>query len=184
MPPDISDLTALIDAVSGSSDAAFLANTEARLDLDEVLTLGAAQALIADWDGYFGARNNFKAYHDTGSDRFVLFPWGIDQSFNLLLVDYAIDHSQSERPRSIVYDRCALHPECLARYRGKVQAAVDSFASLPLTSWLDTWQAQIAAAVELDERQSYTPEQRTIAVQQLYDFVKDRAGKVQAQLGK
>jgi spore coat protein CotH len=181
-PPDISDLTALIDAVSSSTDDTFLANTEAKLNLDEVLSLGAAQAVIADWDGYFGARNNFKAYHDTASDRFVLFPWGIDQSFNPLLVDYAIDHSQSERPRSIVYDRCAVHPECLARYRAEVQAASTKFESLPLVSWLDTWQAQIQAAVELDTRQIYTPEQRTQAVQELHGFVQARAAKVNAQL--
>jgi spore coat protein CotH len=179
-PPDISDLTALI--VSGSSDDTWLASTEAKLDLEEVLSLGAAQALIADWDGYFGARNNFKAYHDTASDRFVLFPWGIDQSFNPLLVDYAIDHSQSERPRSIVYNRCAVHPECLARYRAKVQAAATKFASLPLASWLDTWQAQIKAAAELDTRQIYTAEQRALEMQALHGFVKDRAAKVTAQL--
>lgn len=182
MPPDITDLTALIDAVSLSSDDTFLVNTEARLDLDEVLTLGAAQALIADWDGYFGARNNYKAYHETGRDRFVLFPWGIDQTFDPSLIDYAIDHSQSDRPRSLIYDRCEVHPECLARYHAKVQAAVDTFVSLPMTKWLETWQAQIAAAVKLDERQDYTPAERTRAVQDLYEFVKYRANEVTAQL--
>jgi hypothetical protein len=182
MPPDITDLTALIDAVSLSNDDTFLADTEANLDLDEVLTLGAAQALIADWDGYFGARNNFKAYHETGRDRFVLFPWGIDQTFEPSLIDYAIDHSESDRPRSIIYDRCAVHPECLARYHGKVQAAVGTFVSLPMADWLDTWQAQIAPAVKLDERQGYTAAERTAAVQDLYEFVKYRANEVTAQL--
>jgi hypothetical protein len=180
--PDITDLTALIDAVSGSSDDTFLTNTEAVLDLDEVLTLGAAQAVIADWDGYFGARNNFKAYHETGRDRFVLFPWGIDQTFEPGMIDYAIDHSQSERPRSIIYERCAVHPECLARYHDKVRAAVDTFVSLPLSSWLEAWQTQIAAAVELDDRQSYTTAERRLAVQDLHDFVNDRAANVRTQL--
>ena len=78
--PDISDLTALIAAVNGP-DGSFMPDAEERLDLDEVLTLGAVQAIIADWDGYFGTANNYKLYHDLGSDRFLMFHWGIDQTF-------------------------------------------------------------------------------------------------------
>ena len=97
---NISDLTALIDAVYASADEDFVAASEARLDLDETLLLGAAQAIIADWDGYFGARNNYKAYHELERDRFVILPWGIDQTFWPEYIDYAIDHSESLRPRS------------------------------------------------------------------------------------
>lgn len=179
---DVSDLTALIDAVWASSDDTFLQSTEAHLDLEEALLLGAGQAIIADWDGYFGARNNYKVYHELGRDRFLIFPWGIDQTFWPEYVDYAIDHSQSQRPRSITYDRCAVLPDCVARYQEKVANAVSTFSTLPLAAELDTWLAQIKDAAALDTRKPYSSFERSVAVQELYSFIQERPAKVQAQL--
>ena len=73
---DISDLTALIDAVNGPIES-YVSDAGSMLDLDMWLTAGAVQAIIADWDGYFGAKNNYKLYHELARDRFLLFPWGI-----------------------------------------------------------------------------------------------------------
>jgi hypothetical protein len=179
---DTSDLSALIDAVYGSAADQFVASTEAVLDLDEVLLLGAAQAVIADWDGYFGARNNYKAYHELGRDRFVILPWGIDQTFWPEYVDYAIDHSQSQRPRSIVYERCAALQPCAQRYRAHVAVAAEGFAELPLAAMLDTWLTQAQPAIDADERQPHLPWERQLAIADLRTFLSQRAANVKAQL--
>lgn len=152
------------------------------LDLEQVLQLGAAQAVIADWDGYFGARNNYKVYHELGRDRFVILPWGIDQTFWPEYVDYAIDHSQSQRPRSLVYERCAALEPCKSRYRAHVADANDAFAALPLADMLQAWLEQTQPAIAADERQPYATEERELALLELRVFLKERAARVRAQL--
>jgi CotH kinase protein len=179
---DVSDLTALIDAVYGSPIEDFMESVEAVLDLDQVLLLGAAQALLADWDGYFGARNNYKAYHELERDRFVIFPWGIDQTFGPERLDYAIDHSQSQRPRSIVYNRCAELPQCVTRYRSHVQDALDAFVDLPLARMLETWLAQAQPDIDADMRQPHSAEKRAVALDGLRTFLTERPTRVSAQL--
>jgi hypothetical protein len=181
-PPDISDLTALIDAVSTISDADWMATVEQHMDLDQVLRLGAVQAVMADWDGYFGARNNYKLYHDTQSDRFVVFPWGLDQSFWYLQIDYAIDHSMSNRPRSIVYDRCASVAACVIRYQREVSSAVAVFEELPLEAQLDALLSQAATAIAADTRKPFSLDEHEAAVTELREFLRERPASVRAQL--
>lgn len=181
-PADISDLTALIDAVSTGPGASWMIAAEQHMNLEQVLMLGAVQAVMADWDGYFGARNNYKLYHDTQSDKFVVFPWGIDQSFQYLQLEYAIDHSMSNRPRSIVYDRCAYDAACVARYQDKVQSALEIFEELPLEVLLDALLAQAATAIAVDARKPYSLTEHQTAVDELRAFLHERPASVRAQL--
>ena len=41
----------------------------------------AVEAMTAHWDGYCPNVNNYRVYHDAGSDRFVFLPHGTDQLF-------------------------------------------------------------------------------------------------------
>ena len=179
---DISDLTALIDAVSTTPDEQFVSEVEKVLNLDQVLTLGATQAIMADWDGYFGARNNYLLYHELKGDRFVILPWGIDQTFRYHDVEYAIDHSSSQRQRSIIYERCAIDAGCLARYQDKVRTVLATFEALPLEAELDALLAQSADAIAEDTRKPYSAEQHENAVKELRLFLRERAAQVHAQL--
>ena len=99
---DRSDLTALINSVFkvGCSTSAFCGgancccnptnwdqtnffeNVSALADTHEFLRAFAVQTLNTDWDGFAGTRNNFKLYHDLVSNKFVIFPWGTDQSLD------------------------------------------------------------------------------------------------------
>lgn len=184
---DTSDLTALIEAVSMSRDDSFLSAVEAVMNLDEVLALGAVQAVIADFDGYFGARNNFKAYHELAQDRFILLPWGIDQTFgaeegSYNKLDYAIDHSGSERQRSLLYDRCANNPQCQMRYEAQVALALAAFEGLDLETQLDAILAQVATAIAEDTRKPYSAQTHLNSVSDLRDFLSMRADIVRDQL--
>lgn len=163
--PDVDDLTALIDALyepssSGSCRAAdyaadsFVASAEAIADLDALLALAAADALLANWDGFFGARNNYKLYHELARDRFVVIPAGLDQELGwaegayYANWHYPIDHSRSGRVTSWFLQRCAASPACWDRYLAQVTTALATWDTLPLASEAATMAAQIRPYVD------------------------------------
>ena len=51
------------------------------LDRDRFLSFMAMEMMICHWDGYCLGRNNFRLYHDPGTDRIVFLPSGMDQLF-------------------------------------------------------------------------------------------------------
>ena len=52
-----------------------------QVDLDGFLRFLAMEALMAHRDGYGMAGNNFRLYHDPGTERLVFLPHGMDQLF-------------------------------------------------------------------------------------------------------
>jgi hypothetical protein len=51
------------------------------LDVDRCLTFLAGEAMIAHWDGYATARNNYRLYHNPSNNLLVFLPGGMDQLF-------------------------------------------------------------------------------------------------------
>jgi hypothetical protein len=49
------------------------------LDRDRFVAFMAMEVVTCHWDGYSLARNNFRVYHDPGTDRLVFLPSGMDQ---------------------------------------------------------------------------------------------------------
>ncbi len=189
---DRADLAALIAAVGSDAEQAYVSAND-HLDWSEWLTLGAAQAVIADWDGYFGARNNYKLYHELERDRFLLLPWGIDQTFGitdsaadepLFHLDYRIDHGSSGREPGHVLQQCQRAPTCWERYLDAVEAAVATFEGLPLASDLDAIIAQTEAARLEDERKEHSDRATTEHRTALRTFLAERAARVRADLAR
>jgi spore coat protein CotH len=186
-PELIADLTALIDAASTTTDQEFLAAIEEHMDLDQVLLVGATQAVLADWDGYFGATNNFMLYHELERDRFILLPWGLDQTMGMRRPDYqgpdyAIDHSGSERPNGLIHERCQANATCAARYVEKVEEAITAFDALALETDLDALYDKIEASALEDEKSGYSDQTFLDSVEELRDFIQKRSAEVRAQL--
>ena len=98
---DVSDLAAVAEAVATASDEDYRAAIEQLVDVDELLTYWAIEALTAHWDGYvydlsapgrFPTTtrapanpwpNNFFAYHDPETGLFVFIPHGADLTLGL-----------------------------------------------------------------------------------------------------
>jgi hypothetical protein len=184
--PDTSDLTALIAAVNGPIES-YYTDAAARLDFEEFLALGGAQAVIADWDGYFGASNNYKLYHELERDRFILLPWGTDQTLGLFVdplyhLNYQIDGSTSERPNGLVFQRCREVPECWADYLEAVAAALDVWNATPFDSRLDVILAQVESSALEDTRKPYTNDDFYLSIDGLRQFLGERGMIVDEQL--
>jgi spore coat protein CotH len=108
---DTSDLAAVAEVVATASDEDYRAAIEALVDVDELLSYWAIEAMTAHWDGYVyditapgrvppPARpqgnpypNNYYAYHDPQSDRFVIIPHGADLSFGIGDHQWSVDPS-------------------------------------------------------------------------------------------
>jgi spore coat protein H len=98
---DTSDLAAVAEVVATASDEEFRDSIGELVDVDQLLTYWAIEALTGHWDGYAydltapdlfpGAAhpptnpfpNNFYLYHDPSSDRFVFLPHGADLTLGL-----------------------------------------------------------------------------------------------------
>ncbi len=98
---DTSDLDAVAEVVATASDEEFRDAIEELVDVDELLTYWAVEALTAHWDGCVYDvtapgrlpppvrpagnpwPNNFYSYHDPETDRFVFIPHGADLAFGL-----------------------------------------------------------------------------------------------------
>lgn len=209
---DRSDLTALIDSVfkTGCStsflctggncccnaanwdQSSFFETLSTRADTGEFLRAFAVQALITDWDGYAGTRNNFKLYHDLVSGKFVIFPWGTDQTFgyqdNIYYPNwrYALNHTNSNRTRSLFMIRCEDDPtDCYDKYLTAVDDAQMVFASMQLGTLIDAWEAQIEDAVLADTHKNafYDDTRFRRNVDALRQYVASRATCVTQLLG-
>jgi spore coat protein CotH len=185
-----SDLDSLLQTVEDALEAdTFYADVGKKLDWKAVLAAAASQAVLSDWDGFFGARNNFKLYHEVVRDKFILLPWGIDQTFGsydgdsgnpLHHLEYQFDHSNSGRNPSVIIEACMAHDDCRADYREAVRAALTVFEELPLEAELD-------AALELTEQARLEDPHRYATYADLYTdalrtFIKDRPALVEWQL--
>jgi spore coat protein H len=74
-------VVALREPVAGGARLAALEKT---LDIDRFLSYMAMEMILWHWDGYTMARNNWRIFHDKGTDRIVFIPQGVDQMFNNL----------------------------------------------------------------------------------------------------
>jgi hypothetical protein len=98
---DTSDLAAVAEVVATASDEDYRDAIEQLVDVDELLTYWALEALTAHWDAYVydltapgrvpnadpppgnPYPNNYYAYHDPETGQFVFLPHGADLTFGL-----------------------------------------------------------------------------------------------------
>ena len=82
-PGDRSRLGALAAAAQETNLETRLDRIEKVLDVERFLTFIAMEVIMGHWDGYAMNRNNYRVFHDLGSDRLVFLPHGMDQMFGV-----------------------------------------------------------------------------------------------------
>jgi spore coat protein H len=78
---DRSDLKALAEAAGEGDPAQRWERLQRVLDLDRFVSYLALEVMLADWDGYPLAPNNYRVYFNPTNDLAVFLPHGIDQLF-------------------------------------------------------------------------------------------------------
>lgn len=127
-PDDRSDITAVTNVLDGDPSDAGIAALDQLIDLDEFLSDLAVEAVALHWDGYTTA-NNYRIFHDPGQDRFVLLPWGVDQTW----IDEYYD-PWSGYGRVLTF--CIANPSCEARYEARMLEVADLVDALHLDDML------------------------------------------------
>jgi CotH protein len=184
-PADGSDLPQLLQVMTGP-EATFLEDDARVIDVDQFLRVAAVQAVIANWDGFFAATNNYEIYRPPGSGRFVIFPWGEDQAFGkadakMLPADYPIDQSQANRPHAQFFDRCLHSPACQRRYLDAIDKVLSVWDRLGLPAELDAIQAQVGP-LAAEGRSPPAAAERTKWIEQLKGFLGARGRDVRQQV--
>lgn len=77
------DLTALASAVRAATPDTFVATVGPLMDLDRLITFVAVETAAVHWDGFAGNNNNTYLYAHPKDGRFILLPWGADQTLGL-----------------------------------------------------------------------------------------------------
>ncbi len=145
-PDDRADLTAAIAALTAPPDDAGIAGVEALVDVEEVLTYLAAEALAVHWDGYRNT-NNYRIYHDP-SDRLELLPWGTDNTFERGGLDpWAGD--------GVLLSYCLANAACAARYDARLVEVADVLDGLALDAEAAEVAAWLRPAIAADPRREY-----------------------------
>jgi hypothetical protein len=182
--PDTSDLTAAIDAVFvddiEATASQLFTDTALVIDVAQWLRVAAAQALLADWDGFAGARNNYKAYRDLVRAKFVILPWGTDQTFGYIdgyrpNWHYALTHESSERGRPLFFLRCLGDTAaCSNDYMRIVADVAARFDTQALLAEAEHARLQVEQALLEDERKPHDDDQSRSSAQHVSHFIQHR----------
>lgn len=203
---DASDLAAVVDVVDTASDEEYRDAIEELVDVDELLTYWAVEAVAAHWDGYAydvtapgmvppPARppgnpwpNNFYVYHDPGSDKFVFIPHGADLALGIGAgSNYDVDPSMPvlvpPKEGATIATRLWADPafrnELVERIRWVVEEVWDADA---LTERADLLADLVRTDGLTGSRESVTMAQFEDALTDRKDFLARRADAVRAEL--
>src|SRR6185436_2424762 len=78
---DQTDVRNLLSACSVPDPAERLQKIGKLLDVDKFVSFVAMEILVGHWDGYGIHTNNYRLYHDPGSDKMIFITHGLDWAF-------------------------------------------------------------------------------------------------------
>jgi hypothetical protein len=140
------DLVELTQLIRDTPDAEWEAVVGARLDLDNVITTYALEAVTDHFDNYFFNGNNYYLYHHPGSGKFVMLPHGMDQALWWLGDPF-------RRPQGLLGIRIRSLPALDARFRQAVKRVMTQAYDLPaLATRLDRAAAVLLGQPPFDAR--------------------------------
>lgn len=169
--PDRSDMEALKAAQT-------LPELLALMDVDQALLELAAEAVLPDNDGAWAGGLNHYVYNDPQSG-FNLLPWDLDDTFTRIPHD--TDPYTYRKPDESFWGRPFFDiPTADPLWFGKYIASVDhvfttGYRVEVLQDRIDTWAAQIAAAVAEDPNKPFSTAQHLSAVADLRSYVAERS---------
>ncbi|MDC0670122.1 CotH kinase family protein [Nannocystis radixulma] len=170
--PDDSDIEELDDADNFAEVAAIL-------NLDEAVLEWAAEAVIPDNDGAWAGGLNFYVYNDPKTG-FNIIPWDKDATFDRVEPDVDpytyIKPNDKGRP---LYEIVTDNPEWFAKYIAAIEHVLATGYDVGvLHARMDAWSAQIEEAALSDGNKPFTNKQYHSAVEEMREFIAERAAFV------
>jgi spore coat protein CotH len=84
---DYTDLLHLIDQIDNSSDEEFYDSVESVLNTDAFIQYWAYCNILANFDSYYAAGNNYYVYHNQATDLFEFITWDVNETFGVVFTD-------------------------------------------------------------------------------------------------
>lgn len=175
-PTDITPLRGLHSRLAQIPSDDFYPAIDQIIDYDNFLTMWAAGSVMGYWDGYPSDPNNYRIYHDPGTDRWTLIPTGIDQLFEKDVNPF--------KPVGMLSIRCLAEEDCKAAFRSKLAEVLDLFESSDYPSMARAIQKQIRTEVEADPRREFSVEEWNAAVDSTVLYMQRRPGELRDMLSK
>jgi hypothetical protein len=164
-------------------DVPDLAALEGLAELEQAVSVWAAEAMLPDNDGYWAVNHNFFLY-DHPSRGFLWLPYDLDATFDF--VEATADPVLWSPPWSDGIGRAQALALADPRWRAQFVAALERAAAAYDPDWLQArlsrWSAQIADSVEDDPYKPFTTPDHKGAVQRLGGSFGVRARFVRAWL--
>jgi hypothetical protein len=179
-PTDYGPLRDLVLAIDALPRGGFHEGIGGLVDLDEVLTVWAADAVINHWDDFFFPfLNNYRVYHDPSTDRWSVLPGGTDQTFTTT----AGAHGDSAfQVANVIARRCREEPACEAAFAVRLGEVLDAFDAAGLDERALALRDLIADEVAADPRKEHDTQAFLDGVDAVVAFVAGRRAHVEADL--
>lgn len=177
-PLDYSTMRALVAELDAMPTDGFLAALSARFDVDALFSMWAVDAVLTHWDGHiYNLVNNYRIYHDPGTDRWTIIPSGVDQTFQNLSDDAWAVTARIAR-------RCLAEPACEAAFAARLRDAVDTFNALDLAGHRQALRARVEEMVAGPEGagREFNPGGFDLEHAETQAFIDQRAATVMQQI--
>ncbi len=178
-PEGQDDLAEMIDVINYAPDETWYEDIRAVVDYDRFLTFSALESILAHWDGYTYAPNNFRLYHDPSTDLFTFLPSGIDQIF---VGDVDFWGEGLWGPRPIMGGRCIHDTVCAADFATRLEEMVALFEAEGLGVRAQELYDVVAAGVLADPRKEYDRAWFYTSVREMQAWIAARPETARAQL--
>ena len=167
--PNKNDLQKLIDAANVSNSATWWKTLATVSDRSELVRMWAVENFVGHWDGYSGPIINNHFLRSNVAGKFVMMPWGTDQTFGenrqtdfiatpIIGDDYwfAMDKPQVGFPwvqqvfkksvldRGMLFRKCLTYAPCKTEYLLQLKAVSAKATSIKLTSLMKNASTLIA----------------------------------------
>jgi hypothetical protein len=169
-----------------------IAALQAIVDLPHTVLEWAAEAAVADADGYYGGSHNYYLF-DEGGLGYVWLPDHTDSAFEWLELFTPLSYREHPifwwvgrpiaDPPGPDYLIVMNDPTWRARYTDAIATQVANWDPNELIGWFDTWSAQIADAVAADPHKWATADQVAAAQAAFRDLVTNRPVYLESFVG-
>jgi len=179
---DSLDPAGLIDffrRINGATEASFVAEVTALLDVPRFLAYLAVENALAETDGIAGAEgaNNFYLYQYGGQDRFVFIPW--DKETCLASSSWPLFQRMDG---NVLTRRLIADPGLRTLYVDAVERAAAFVNARFLLPKLEQTYAQVREAALTDARKPYTNDEFELGIHGLRGVIAAREEDVLAQV--